>query len=763
MPKINAVRRFALPSVLAASALWLAAGSWAPVARGVEGANPPAVATTADVSEAIWRSARDGKGELALAEPLRGAPLAGAPALAGLRGTLDALEANFAKRETARREQVEKVEKELTEATSGEQTPANLSKGLKAAVELYLLTTDKQAFLAQDRLKQLVERADAAAHQAESKADWIMANELFVRLNLLLEEQGKYKADVRRLTDRLMMIQLYVPEQLYRLRNARRLEEGLKPLPPFNATGEDYKGKLAGINDTTVLRAVLTAAKNHVERKPLRQLLTGGLESVRNMATTRDLEAAFPGIANPTARDGFIAFIDAKINDLRTAAADPSAFATSSLIDDLLSNSASSVKIPNEAILHEFGNGAFDRLDEFSQIIWPDEMNRFRRITDGQFIGVGVQIQLDEETQMIKVVVPLEGTPAFRAGLRAGDLIKKIDDKPALGLSLNQAVELITGKAGTKVKLTMERAGEDIDFLLNREVIPLRTVKGWRRTGPKEDQWDWFVDPQAKIGYLRLTNFQESTANGVTTSTTREMRDAIAQMKKDGLQGLILDLRFNPGGLLNQAVDVANTFVEDGMIVYTEATGGVRTEEHKAKASGLRVKDIPIVVLINEGSASASEIVSGALKHYGDTGKIRCVLIGARSFGKGSVQNVLDLSNNARMKLTTQYYFLPNGQLIHRREGATTWGVQPHVVVEMLPKQISDSLLLRQDADTPTNFLAADQKDKDGKPREQPNPDRLLTEGLDLQLQHALFLLQSQTVGRAEANAVKPGDPAKAG
>src|SRR5262249_19149964 len=149
------------------------------------------------------------------------------------------------------------------------------------------------------------------------------------------------------------------------------------------------------------------------------------------------------------------------------------------------------------------------------------------------------------------------------------------------------------------------------------------------------------------------TNFQEDT--------TRDLHRALDVMKGKGLNGLVLDLRFNPGGLLTQAVSVANTFVDDGVVVYTEAAGGVRTDTQRAIRSQQRLRDTPIVVLINEGSASASEIVSSALKYYADKGDIRCMLVGQRTFGKGSVQNVLNLSSNSMLKLTMQYYFLPSG------------------------------------------------------------------------------------------------------
>lgn len=701
-----------------------------------------------DLSDRVWSTALKGDDDQVLAT-LKGIP--DTQSLTTLHAAAGSLDKNVAKREQLRTEKLAEANKKL-DAQLAKDTPDALSEAVKFAVEVYMLSPNKGAVKTDPRIAGLITRAEKAAHEAEAKGDWFTANELFYRLHALLEEEGIYKKDVRRLGLRLAMIRLYAPEQFWKLRNDERIKAGKSALPAYNGLGEDYHEKLAAIDRGMVLRAVVNGTRQQIDQITLREALLGGIDSIRTLATTTDLQTVFNGMNDQVKRDQLIAFL----NRWTARMAEPGFVATQNtvvdFVDELLETNRTSVAVPDTAMLHEFGNGAMARLDEFSAIIWPDELARFDRMTQGEFKGVGVQIQLDDETQMIKVVTPLEGTPAQRAGIKMGDIIKKINGDSAVGISLNQAVDKITGAAGSNVTMTMERkTGEtdadgkditqDIDFKLTRAVIPIISVKGWERTGAKEDQWDWFIDRDNKIGYIRLLQFTEST--------TSDLHAAIDKMhEQGGVNGLILDLRFNPGGLLTEAVSVANTFVEKGTIVSTEGRT-VQGESKSAVPSGNRIKNIPVVVLINEGSASASEIVSGAMRHYADKGDIDAILIGQRSFGKGSVQNVWPLAANAKMKVTTQYYKLPDGRIIHRKPGASSWGVDPHLKVEMLPETESEALKLRQDADV----LTIDDKGNIVTDAKSPHPDprKLIDDGLDLQLQTALVLLQTRTVAQGSS------------
>ncbi len=702
------------------------------------------VASVADWSDHVWSVARSND-ETALSDALATLPSADDRFLSDI----ELFKANREKRELSRAEKIGEVSVKLDEHLAEGGADVALSHALTSAVELQLLMNDDGAFFADERVRTLIDDTEAAAQAAEARGDWLIANELYYRLSTILEEDGSFKEDVDRLTKRLTMIRLYAPERLWQLRNDRRIAEGEDAFPPYNEYGDNYQEKLSGIDELMVRRALQNAAIRYVERASadregvdMRQMLTSGVTALRTMATTTDLQQSFPGLASEARRADFLASLEAIQSDINTYK-NVGALKMTTVIQDLLDANEQTVTISEEAILHEFGNGALEQLDPYSAIIWPDELARFRRSTQGEFIGVGIQIQLDELLN-IKVVTPLEGTPAQRAGIRSGDIIKKVDGESAVGFTLDQAVEVITGPANTKVVLTIEREGENADetitkdFTIVRKRIDLPTVKGWEKTGPGDLDWDWFVGEG--VGYVRLTGFTEHT--------TRDFDLAIDQMRRVGLDAIVLDLRFNPGGLLDQAVSISSHFVDRGLVVRTEDADGLPASAPQLAQyveSSKMLTDIPVVVLINEGSASASEIVSGAIQAAAHQGKLQALIVGQRSFGKGSVQNVYPLNGGeAAMKLTTQYYRIDSDRIIHRRPGASEWGIDPDLEVEMLPAQITESLLLRREADV----LPLDENGEIIADAERPDPDTLITDGIDLQVQTALVLLESQRNAR---------------
>ena len=308
--------------------------------------------------------------------------------------------------------------------------------------------------------------------------------------------------------------------------------------------------------------------------------------------------------------------------------------------------------------------GVLTKLDPYSSYISPDELSRFKSSVESQFGGIGIQITVDHD--QLKILSPLVGTPAYRAGLESGDSIVEIDGKGTQGIELDEAVRRLKGEAGTSVSLTVVSAGtaKRRTVTVARELIHIDTVLGDRRsTG---DVWDYMLDGDKRIGYIRITAFSRDTA--------ADLRKALEQLKSRGMKGLVVDLRFNPGGLLTSAIEISDMFVDKGRIV---STSGRNSPERSwdAQADGTFL-GFPMAVLVNRYSASASEIVAACLQDHQ-----RAIVVGERTWGKGSVQNVIELEEGkSALKLTTASYKRPSGKNIHRFPDAKDtdeWGVTP--------------------------------------------------------------------------------------
>lgn len=311
--------------------------------------------------------------------------------------------------------------------------------------------------------------------------------------------------------------------------------------------------------------------------------------------------------------------------------------------------------------------GMLEELDPYSNYIGPEDLTKFNTQVEGEFGGIGVQVSLDPQSRRLTVTSPLPGTPAYKAGVRAGDTIMEINDKSTEKMTIDDAVKVLKGKIGDEVKIgVLHRGSANVEQLrMKREMIQMPSVMG--DTYKPDDSWNFMLDPEKKIGYIRMTS-------GFGRNTAKELKNALTELTGQGMKGLILDLRFNPGGLLNVATEVADLFLEEGKIVTTK---GRNTEERPvfARKSGT-FAGFPMAILVNRFSASASEVVSAALQDHK-----RAVVVGERTWGKGSVQNVIELENGkSALKLTTQSYHRPSGKNIHRFPGAKEseeWGVMP--------------------------------------------------------------------------------------
>ena len=304
--------------------------------------------------------------------------------------------------------------------------------------------------------------------------------------------------------------------------------------------------------------------------------------------------------------------------------------------------------VDDKKLIEDAIRGMLDGLDPHSAFLNTEEFGDLKIGTSGQFGGLGIEVSM--ENGFVKVVAPIDDTPASRAGIQASDLIIKLDDRSVKGLTLNEAVNLMRGKPNTDIELTVVREGEPkpLVFNLTREIIRVKSVK------------NRMLEPG--YGYVRITNFQ--------SRTTTDLLKAISELQKEEkLKGLVLDLRNNPGGVLNGAVGVSDAFIDNGLIVYTEGRIDDSSQRYVA-TPGDSLNGAPLVVLINGGSASASEIVAGAVQDHQ-----RGIIMGTKSFGKGSVQTIQELRNGAAVKLTTARYFTPNGRSIQAK------GIDPDIVL----------------------------------------------------------------------------------
>ncbi len=309
--------------------------------------------------------------------------------------------------------------------------------------------------------------------------------------------------------------------------------------------------------------------------------------------------------------------------------------------------------VKSKALIYGALKGMVQSLDKFSEFMDPESYAEMKVETEGEFGGIGIEIAVKDD--LLTVIAPIDDTPAFKAGVKAGDRIVKIDKDITRGITLVEAVKKLRGKAGTPVTITVLRESDNkiLDFTITRDIIKVKSIKNPRIL-------------EEKIAYVKLSIFQERSA--------RDLEDALVDLEKQGMDSLILDLRNDPGGLLNVAAEVAGKFLPTGeMIVYTKGRNEKKEMEFRVKEKKPRT-DYPMVVLVDQGSASGSEIVAGALQDHK-----RAVLVGMKTFGKGSVQTVIPLSDGSAMRLTTSKYYTPSGRSIHGK------GIMPDIVVEYKP------------------------------------------------------------------------------
>ena len=371
-------------------------------------------------------------------------------------------------------------------------------------------------------------------------------------------------------------------------------------------------------------------------------------------------------------------------------------------------------EISDKTLLENAIRGMLAGLDPHSSYLDAEGYKDLQVGTTGEFGGLGIEVGMEDG--FVKVISPIDDTPAERAGVKAGDLVIRLDEKPVKGMTLHQAVGIMRGKVGTDIVLTIIREGEEkpLKITITRDIIKVRSVRS--RT------------LEEGIGYLRISQFQSRTGENLI--------NAIDELKKENngkLDGLVLDLRNNPGGVLNAAVDVSDAFLDSGLIVYTQ--GRIADSEMKFEATPVRQLDgAPLVVLVNGGSASASEIVAGALQDHK-----RAIILGTRTFGKGSVQTILPLNNESALKLTTARYYTPSGRSIQAE------GIEPDIILDPLEvTKIEGAGERIKEADLAGHLENGDgKKKKNGKKKKEKELSLAQT---DYQLYEALNILKGMKI-----------------
>ncbi len=462
---------------------------------------------------------------------------------------------------------------------------------------------------------------------------------------------------------------------------------------------ESREERYEGVKKEMFVRAIDALRFNYVSSIiDYRQM---AIEAIKRCKLLGEVARSSPTIRCSLAESGFgsdesrlsawSAGLDAILDEISQSPIGVSRGEFIDIFEKVLTLNTTTVELPRPLLIAHFAEASLSTLDPYTVIVWPRQVQDFDRIMTNEFTGIGIEIS--RRKGLLTVVSLLPDTPAYNSGLDAEDVIEKVDGVETRDMSLSCAVKNITGPAGTEVKLTIRRPGADKtrDITITRAKITVPTIRGWQRT--ERGRWLYMIDDRRKIGYIRITNFSDKTAS--------DLEKVLGQLEAGGLNGLILDLRFNTGGLLNVAVKIADNFLEEGLIVVTRPRSWVSSTYASAHKEETH-PNYPLVVLVNRYSASASEIVAGAL---GDPLHNRASLVGERTHGKGSVQGIVSYSKGgAQLKYTMAYYYLPSGQRVKsqdevKKQDGEDWGVGPDIEVKLRSDEVKKMFDVQRDND----------------------------------------------------------------
>jgi carboxyl-terminal processing protease len=631
----------------------------------------------------------------------------------------------------------------------------------------YEAAPDQLAFLKLPWVQQVTAQIAARAAADDVNQHWLEEFELYYNLDTIYSISMLFHDQVQKITHRIALLSTYTPAQFFKMQEsfsqttAPATQPAAQPgtnrpaatgpssqpsatgaLPSLQLNSQDpfhiampnfptWQSVLDGIREDMMFQALEVTYEDYVKPITYNKLAVGGLTALRLLADTDALADAdsFSGLKDSDARNKFLSEIDSEFIIARSS----NPMDSDDLIDmwsRIVRTDMDTVNIPVVVLVKEFTEGSMDQLDPFSEVFWPSELAEFMKQIQGSFGGVGIQIEM--RGGLLTVISPLSGSPAYDAGIQPADIIATVDGKSTIGITVDQAVNEITGKPGTTVTLGIRRGNNPklLIFPLQRAEIQVKSINGISRD-PVTNNWNYMIDPQYGIGYIRVTQFQDDTAD--------ELLVALNDLTSRHVRGIIIDLRDNPGGLLETCIHMCDMFLTQGTIVSTRGRSSP-LEVQTADGAPLLPPDVPMIILVNQNSASASEIFSGAMHDLQ-----RALIVGHQSFGKGLVQNEIYLNEDqsAMMKLTMADYYLPKGESIQRQPYAVKWGVQPDVKVPFSPAQSEDLELTWEIND----IIRGKNAPPSTQPATQPARDAAtMQEKFDTQLDTALMLMRLQLV-----------------
>ncbi|NIA16928.1 MAG: PDZ domain-containing protein [Planctomycetes bacterium] len=646
-------------------------------------------------------------------------------------------------------EQIAELEKIRTEAEVNE--PNDISEVFSVILKVHEFADEQQKKELFDNpfVKRMIHKAENNAARFEARGRWLDALiDGYSWLDALYRDSKKYTPDRERLTEKLLIKSALQDSPC---ESCLDRYEGIEPgmfTRALDVLSQNYVGIIdyaemakKAVKRGLLLAEVLRFADVNAPAELASVPESNHGESVLPQTDLQPMET-FKPIAFEFNREKIPAFSQA-LNRLKDNVENtPTGISKDkfiSIFKKVLAANEETIQMPREIMIAQFAEASLATLDPHTVLIWPWRTRDFEKSMTNEFTGVGIEIS--KKDGLLKAVSLLPGTPAYYSGLDAGDIIVAVDGEKTKDMTIQCAVSKITGPAGTKVKLTVRSEDQDKtrDLIITRARIIVPTIRGWQRTD--QGRWRYMIDTERKIGYVRITNF--------SGTTSRDFEKTVGEMEKQALAALIIDLRYNSGGYLQSAAQIADMFIDKGLIVESKPRFGYRTRE-QARKKGTH-PNYPLIILQNSGSASASEIVAGALADHH-----RAILVGSRTYGKGTVQTITDYpGKGAQLKYTMAHYLLPGGEKVKSRNemeklGRKDWGIAPDVKIKLRSDEVKEMFDIQKEND----ILFSADHDSNGSEAKKYTLEETLK--ADSQLAVAVLIARAKLVEEKYKKTVPP-------